>query len=848
MTDSLLYIPDAMTAPTWPPTEPLALDNGYEPDPFQKHAILGIHAGDHVFVTAKTGSGKTFVGEYLIARALAAGKRVFYTTPIKSLSNQKYHDLKKLFPTTSVGVLTGDIKMEPDAQIVVMTAEILRNLFYKRGTATEGVGLTSTVSLEGVAGIVIDEAHYIQDPDRGHVWEETLILCPRDIQLVLLSATMPSAESLTGWLARIHERRVWLLNTTYRVVPLIHGILRHRPTAAAPDNYEVAVMLDAAGHWDPDAYTGWQRDRRAIQDAADSHAYRVDASRHERVGSRRGYDRVVSAAGSPYWDRVKHDTTREATAASLRESKVRVESPQKRLRRTVSWLKERGQLPALFFIFSRKECERLAGQIEESFLDGAEASSVTHIMDFHLSRHKAALETSPQYHRLRDLLVRGVAFHHSGLQPLLKEIVEILFSRGLVRVLFATETFSVGLNMPTKTVVFLELRKFSDGGEQRLLRPDEYIQMAGRAGRRGKDTQGLVLYEPLREPVYTSELCGLLTGALPPLESRMRFHYDFILRHRLTGGKIPIAELSYWAEQQKEARAATVREITRLVSQLGPLALSAEEHEAFAAKESLEERVRTARNAAQRKAKMDLAFWDEAHEGPRWIAAATRYKKWMPLKAEHDRLVLSITEWDSKPLLALEPQEEVLRSWGFLSDEGVNGLTDLGICATEVAEGHNILMPMLAVEGRLAEMTAEEIACVLAGFLREGGGAGSESATLEGSGLRREVLDALYWIDDRARALQRSEREPSPESFWALSALWVCVTARYVEGYTVTQIATEFGLFEGNVQRGLMRVANLVEEWSAICEIRRDLAGLEKVRALRLLREDIVVDSLYLRL
>jgi hypothetical protein len=327
----------------------------------------------------------------------------------------------------------------------------------------------------------------------------------------------------------------------------------------------------------------------------------------------------------------------------------------------------------------------------------------------------------------------------------------------------------------------------------------------------------------------------------------MRFHYDFILRHRLTGGKVPIAELSYWAEQQKEARAATVAEIARIAGQLGPLALSAEEHEAFASKEALEERVRTTRNAAQRKAKMDLAFWDEAHEGPRWIAASTRYKKWLPLKAEHDRLVLSVTAWDSKPLLALEPQEAALRTWGFLPTDGSDGITELGICATEVAEGHNILMPLLAVEGRLAELSAEEIAYVLAGFLREGGGE-NEAASLGGSGLRREVLDALYWIDDKARALQRSEREPSPDSFWALSALWVCVTARYVAGSTITQIAEEFGLFEGNVQRGLMRVANLVEEWAAICEIRRDLAGLEKVRALRLLRNDIVVDSLYLRL
>ena len=159
-----------MTAPgseNWPPADGIALPTSYELDPFQKHAVLGIHAGAHVFVCAKTGSGKTFVGEYLCARALAAGGRVFYTTPIKSLSNQKYHDLKRLFPAATVGILTGDIKMCPDAQIVVMTAEILRNLFYKRGTATESVGLSAAVSLEGVVGIVMDEVHYIQDPDRG---------------------------------------------------------------------------------------------------------------------------------------------------------------------------------------------------------------------------------------------------------------------------------------------------------------------------------------------------------------------------------------------------------------------------------------------------------------------------------------------------------------------------------------------------------------------------------------------------------------------------------------------------------------------------------------------------------
>ena len=831
MTD-LLVIPDAMVAPTtWPPAEGIFLKTPYELDPFQKHAVLGIHAGDHVFVAAKTGSGKTAVGEYLIARALAMGKRIFYTTPIKSLSNQKYHDLKKLFPEATVGILTGDIKMQPDAQIVVMTAEILRNLFYKRGTATENVGLTAAVSLDGVAGIVMDEAHYIQDTDRGHVWEETLILCPRELQLVLLSATMPSATSLCGWLANLHQKRVWMLSTTYRVVPLSHGILRRQTNG----NFAVSTMLDTHGSWEPEAYSGWLRDRRAVQDAADAHAKAVLATKG------RGGAALTTGSGA-YWTRGAQDALRDGANDALRSGKVRVEDPTARLRRTVGWLKDHGALPALFFIFSRRECERLAGQIEDTFLDGPESAAATHIIDFHLSRHRAVLEKSPQFHRIRDLLVRGIAFHHSGLMPLLKEIVEILFSRGLVRLLFATETFSVGLNMPTKTVVFLELRKYSDGGEQRVLRPDEYIQMAGRAGRRGKDTHGLVLYEPLREPLDSGELRGILTGALPALESRMRFHYDFILHHKLANGSVRVVEDSYWAAQQRANRDAAIVDIESLVKEMDEIPLSAIDRAAMEEKGILEETLRNSKNAAQRKAKVAIELWNSEHSGGRWTTVAKLYGSWLEKKREHDRISADVAAFDSAPLLQLEPQETALKTWGFLDESG--SLTSLGLCGTEVAEGNCILMPLLAAGGAVAELTAEEIACVVAGFLREGG----DQSTLSDSGLRPEALAALYWIDRQVGLCMRTETVESPVGFWNLSTMWVCIAARWLAGSGLTQIAEEFDLFEGNVQRGLMRIANLLEEWASLCEIRRDLEGLEKVKGLRFLRDELIVDSLYLRL
>ena len=856
---SLLMQPDAMVAPgpeAWPPRSPdgeltpLAIQTKYELDPFQKHAVLGIHAGDHVFVTAKTGSGKTFVGEYLIAWCLAKGQRVFYTTPIKSLSNQKYHDLKKLFsrdgssaawrqpfPAASVGILTGDIKMCPDAQIVVMTAEILRNLFYKRGTATEGVGLTAAVSLEGVGGIVMDEVHYIQDPDRGHVWEETLILakavptaCP--IQLVLLSATLPSAASLAGWLAELHQRRTWLLSTTYRIVPLVHGILENKE-----GKWQVKTLMDSKDNWIGGAYTDWLRMRKALGDAAEAHRKAVDARRRD------GY-----------------------SGPSISASKVKIESPEERLHRTIRWLEETKQLPALFFVFSRRECERLAALVNGTMLDTSDAAAARHIIDFHLSRHREILEKSPQYHAIRDLLMRGVAFHHSGLQPLLKEIVEILFTRGYVKVLFATETFSVGLNMPTKTVVFLELEKWCDGGQKRLLRPDEYIQMAGRAGRRGLDTQGLVLYEPLRDPVDSAELKGLLTGALPPLTSRMRFHYDFILKvangvsnpettcsaeglkHKLSAGKISIAEQSYWAVQQKETRVSLGIEHAALESRVAALAagLTAEQKEAFATKVALEVEIATSVNAKRKKAQQALGRWLNENDWKKLEPLAQRYADLVLAREEYIRLSDSIRAWDAAPLLCLEPQEACLKEWGFLDSEG--GLTALGVAATEVNEGHGILMPLLAFSNKTADLTAEEIACILASFLEDNR---DDAPPPEAMRLRKEAMDVMRWMDSTTVKCQADESRHGIleyDGFWSGSTLWVCIARDWLAGAGLTELAESSGLFEGNIQRGLMRIANLLEEWAAIATLRKDLATLEKLGSLRFLRDDVVVDSLYLRL
>ena len=438
--------------PDFPPTEWASVGQALFPfplDSFQQHAVCAIARGENVLVTAKTGSGKTAVGEYQIAHSLAHGGRVFYTTPIKSLSNQKFAELRAKFKGVSVGILTGDIKFAPDAQVIVMTQEILRNRLFKIGTSTQTTGVSADLSLDGLASVVFDEAHYMFDAERGHAWEETLMLLPPEVACVLLTATLASPVALLDWLGDVRRSPTTLLSTAYRVVPLFHGVLDARG--------EVVITADEKTGFNDRNYRDWLKGRSAAAKEAGA------------------LQRAVAAAGTP-----------DARASLVAESKAahggtkpKARSFTFELNAAVRNLEAKELLPALFFVLSRKDCERYANAVDVSLLDSSASAAVKHIINFHLHRHKEILDPLAQYHNLYDLLLKGIAFHHSGVLPILKEMVEILFSRGFVKCLFATETFAVGLNMPTKTAVFLDVRKYDDAVEgMRVLRPDEYTQSA----------------------------------------------------------------------------------------------------------------------------------------------------------------------------------------------------------------------------------------------------------------------------------------------------------------------------------------------------------------------------------
>jgi len=416
---------------------------GFQPDRFQTEAFDAVDAGHHAVIAAPTGAGKTVVAEYLIDRRLAAGDRVFYTTPIKALSNQKYHDLVAVHGTGRVGLLTGDNTINGDAPVVVMTTEVLRNMLYA-GT-----------SIDRLAAVVLDEVHYLQDAYRGPVWEEVIIHLPRRVQLLCLSATVSNAEELSSWIETVRGPTSLVVETQRPVE------LTNRYLVGERGGSHLHLMKTLQGdrpnpkgfRYDHDPRGGGERGRR---------------------GKGRG------GRGGNKGPRRKWRTPDRVDVTEL--------------------LARQDLLPAIHFIFSRAACDDAARSVLASGMQltsVAERKRIGEIID----RHTRSLDSSDlevlEYDWFRSALEAGVAAHHAGMVPPFKEAVEACFSQGLVKVVFATETLALGINMPARTVILEKLTKFT-GEHHEFLTPAQYTQLTGRAGRRGIDTHGeaVVLWSP----------------------------------------------------------------------------------------------------------------------------------------------------------------------------------------------------------------------------------------------------------------------------------------------------------------------------------------------------------------
>jgi superfamily II RNA helicase len=811
MSSYLTIVNPSAPCEDFPPEKDLACKFPFPLDPFQKHAVKAIHQGHNVLVTAKTGSGKTLVGEYLIHHCLKQGKRVFYTTPIKSLSNQKFHDLKQMFP--SVGIMTGDIKYKPDAQILIMTTEILRNLLYKQGTQTQSLGLTAQISLENLGGVVFDEVHYINDRERGKVWEETMILLDPSIQQVLLSATIDKPELFASWLGDLKQKPIYLISTNYRIVPLEHAVFIGNQPQLLMDNTET-FRADAYKR-----YLDWREQKRKDKDTKEKQVAARKASGWENA--------VVKGGGLPAFNHQLNDC--------------------------VKYLQDNNKMPCLFFVFSRKGCENLAHLVQGSLIDSSDAAAIRHIWDFHLHKYKDILEHLPQAHQLKDLVMRGIAFHHSGLLPILREMVELLFGRGLVKCLFATETFAVGINMPTKTVVFLDLEKYSDESQGlRLLRTDEYIQMAGRAGRRGKDDKGYVYYLPQRDPVSLGELQSMMTGRKAPINSQMDFGYDFILKTFQSKNLkwLDLLEQSYWYKQVQGELLETDKSMEEIKRKLADLGFTEDQIKVCKARDDAETNVKTAVNAARKEAQRQLESMKNKQVGPAWDNQWKKYQTYKELSKQ-----LAAEEHNFKHLKTIhvtkvEPAIDLLTKWGFLNED--KALTELGILGSEINEGHPILMAKAFQEKIWKGMEPEDFVAFLAGFLNEG--KTNDETNPEDLRLSEKTRNALNFVDDIAYRCQEAQDKTqirlAKEGYWSITTTWIEPLQKWMEGEEAAVICSEYGLYEGNFIRSVLKVANMVDEWVSLATFTKTIELLQMLEGVKtnLVRDIVKPESLYLNL
>lgn len=493
----------------------------FELDTFQKEAVYHLEGGDSVFVAAHTSAGKTVVAEYAIALAAKHMTKAIYTSPIKALSNQKFRDFRHTFE--DVGILTGDVQINPEASCLIMTTEILRSMLYR------GADL-----IRDVEYVIFDEVHYVNDLERGVVWEEVIIMLPDHVSLILLSATVPNTYEFASWVGRTKKKDIYVISTTKRPVPLEHYLWAGKDIHKIVDSEKRFIEKG----W-KDANLALQGKTKVLPDNASAGRgapngrgvpQRGGRGGVQRGGPQRGGQRGGrgGARGGP--PRASHAPGHMGRAG--RPGGFTSAAQDKTLWvHMVHHLKKNNLLPACIFVFSKKRCEENADALSnQDFCNATEKSAIHMTIEKSIARLKPEDRVLPQIIRLRDLLGRGIAVHHGGLLPIVKELVELLFAQTLVKVLFATETFAMGLNLPTRTVVFSGYRKH-DGHSFRNLLPGEYTQMAGRAGRRGLDTVGSVIIVPPGgdEAPPVADLRTMILGEPSKLRSQFRLTYNMIL-------------------------------------------------------------------------------------------------------------------------------------------------------------------------------------------------------------------------------------------------------------------------------------------------------------------------------
>ena len=779
-------------------------------DSFQKESIKAIRREESVLVTAHTGSGKTLVADYAIKHAKQKNKRVIYTSPIKSLSNQKFHEFSKKYEDImSVGILTGDIKFNPDAECLIMTTEILRNLLYKKNSKNEIAEkhLAIDINIErDVDSVIFDEVHYINDMDRGKVWEECIVMLPKHIKLVMLSATIDKPEDFAKWIETIKEKRVVLASNDKRPIPLTFSMFYF---TKFPKKHKKTVKLF--------------NDEKYIKAVS-----KMSSKKMMKIMESDG--RFDNATYNHISDLIKYE-----------RKNGKYYSDVEVLNAVVLFLQKKNKLPALFFIFSRKRCEEYAHKIQVSLNTPSEQNQVEKIIDQQiriLANPDIYLE-NPKLYELKKLLVKGIAIHHSGLIPIYKEIIEILYSKGLIKILLATETFAVGVNMPTKTVIFTGFEKYTKQGK-RLLYSHEFQQMAGRAGRRGLDSQGsvIILSNMFKFMPSCHEMGSIMNGRNQSIQSKFNFNYQFLLKV-LLANDINIGEFITQTLLKKNVKEELVFTETRI--------------------KELKEILNSIKYTIPRNAFDQYYFSQSQKIVKKYPTFKEEYQKYLDTYEQVEELKYRESRL---PILENSMNQDQLKSIKYLIEHKYvedlplsklndKSLSTRGLIASQINECNEILFTEALMEGIFDGLNPQELAAVISVFTDTKMNDEYTRNSIESLDfVPQSVKDRLHKLETIANKYEDSERkhEIYLDNNWKLNLDMAEYTYMWSSGKSFAEL--DYVNFEGNFIRDMIRIDNIAKDLETMSEIVGKLDTMNSASQIneKIIRDIVTVESIYVRI
>ena len=759
----------------------------FELDDFQKEAVKYIDEGKSVVVCAPTGAGKTCIAEHAIHRALQDGTKLIYTTPLKALSNQKFSDFGRKYGEDKVGLLTGDTSINRDAQIVVMTTEVFRNMLY--GT---NFGELSK-NLQGVKYAVLDEVHYMNDEERGTVWEESIIYCPTDIQIIALSATVANAEQLCGWINTVHSATECVY-TDFRPVPLRFFYY----DSSKP--FDVLPLLTPEGKLN-----------RKIRPERRDKSFR---------------------------NKLKQRTTAKDVIAVLHKKNM---------------------LPAIYFTFSRKKCdEQMEKCCDLDLITKEEATQIQEIVSEYLKENPYLA-----HNKHLDCIYHGVASHHAGLLPGWKVLVEKLFQKGLIKVVFSTETLAAGINMPARSTVISAISKRTDSGH-RMLTANEFLQMSGRAGRRGMDKVGYVVVvgTPFQTP---DEVAELVLSDANPLESRFSPKYSMVLnllqKFSLAEAKeLILKSFGYYSSNDRlkpliAKQESTNKIIDKINSFICPYKLTNKDlldynkvRETYVVHRKLAKTlIKQAKQRGQKDAPEVTEFLTKTKKFLEQMKSyhcdiCRNYKKHMKdigvlerYQKQAENLQKNIVKEKDIYWNKFLNHKAVLTQLGYLDNDFPN---EKGILCSTIRAENELYISEILLSGVLDNLTPSQLSAVICAVITED----LRGDVFPSQSISNEARKALNQIKNIRRKIAIVQRDCDIDTEMYINSYYSPLIEMWVEGTTWEELSEMTESSEGDVVRIFKRTIDVLRQIANAQYINPQLNDTAKEAIKAILREPIDVD------